>query len=364
MLALAAAAVPLVALATIEADPAKLYAEMKAAYTKAALNDWDFRDQSVYLATVFNAGRAYSLQRPTDPAYGELATVTVRMAAGLHYNPLTNHDGATWWVREAANWVLKNSGSADLLAGAQALLDRVNAEDTPATLARLADQDADALIAQFPGDADARMRGLEADWRGWLLTSDPSWRSLAFVRAAAPDFPIEHLPTTYGPEFLKAVEAAAGVGGANYTEGDRKNAATIQARVKALRDPLVIASETAMPHDAYLTTLAPADEYFGRMGYSILGIENQLNHINAVLDANPSSDEVSTTQLVAESIDDMHKVYPRDRDMPKLLLWCAQTLERMVSPDARATAARLKAILTVEYQDSPEARKVLAGGGT
>jgi hypothetical protein len=116
-----------------------------------------------------------------------------------------------------------------------------------------------------------------------------------------------------------------------------------------------------MPHDAYMTTLAPADEYFGRMGYSILGIENQLKHINIELDGNAGNGEVQPAVLVAEAIDDMHKVYPRDRDLPKLLLWCILTLQRMDAPDARATASRLRAILTVEYQDSPEARRVLGG---
>ena len=64
--------------------------------------------------------------------------------------------------------------------------------------------------------------------------------------------------------------------------------------------------------------------------------------------------------LVAQSIDDMHKVYPRDRDMPMLLLSCLTTLQRMDSDDAKAAAAHIRSILTVEYQDSPEARKILA----
>ena len=57
----------------------------------------------------FNAGRAYSLQYPDDPAYGEPATLTVRIGTGLHFNPLTNHDGAVWWVREAADWIERHS---------------------------------------------------------------------------------------------------------------------------------------------------------------------------------------------------------------------------------------------------------------
>jgi hypothetical protein len=97
------------------------------------------------------------------------------------------------------------------------------------------------------------------------------------------------------------------------------------------------------------------------MGMSILGIENQLKHINFMLDYNYGNRESGEAVLVAESIDDMHKVYPRDRDLPKLLYWCYTTLQRMDAQEAKNSAAHLRAILTVEYQDSPEARKLLDG---
>ena len=352
----AASALP--ARATLEADPSTLYQQMKVAYDKAAARQWDFLDQEIYLSTIFNAGRAYSLQRPDDPALTELETLTVQIGSGLHYNPLTNHDAAVWYVREAAVWVSRNSSDPALVAEANALLARVNSEDDPAHLARLADEDAAANATTYPADVDTRLQTLEANWRGWVLTGDRSWRSVAFEKAAQSDFPIAHLPTTYGPEFLRAVEIAD-AGNGDYTQGDRTNAHKIEEHIKALKMPLTIVSVTAMPHDAYLTTLAPADEYFGQMGYSILGIENELKHINFMLDYNYGNREAAQTVLVAQSIDDMHKVYPRDRDMPMLLYSCLTTLQRMDSDDAKAAAAHIKSILTVEYQDSPEARKVL-----
>jgi hypothetical protein len=350
--------------AALEADPEVLYQQMKAAYDKAAAAQWDYLDQQVYLSTIFNAGRAYSLQRPDDPAFRELETLTVQIGTGLHYNPLTNHDAAVWYVREAAVWVSRNSSDVTLISDANGLLERVNSEEDPEKLARLADEDAQANLAQYPANVDTQLDTLEANWRGWLLTGDRSWRSLAFQKAAAPNFPLAHLPTTYGPEFLRAVSQAQSGTGGDYTQGDRTNADTIERRLKDLTSPLVIASVTSMPHDKYLTTLAPADEYFGQMGYSILGIENELKHINFMLDYNYGNREAAQTVLVAQSIDDMHKVYPRDRDMPMLLLSCLTTLNRMDSDDAKAAAAHMRSILTVEYQDSPEARKVLSPAGT
>ncbi len=357
---LALAALPLRTSAAIEADPQVLYTQMKAAYDKAAGNNWDFIDQEAYLSTIFNAGRAYSLQRPNDPAYGELATLTVQIGTGLHYNPLFNHDAAAWYVREAAQWIVGHSSDPSLVSGAQGLLQRVNSEDDPKGLAALADADAAAIAQLYPRDVNAMLCGVEADWRGWLLTGDVSWRSRAFERAAQPDFPLAHLPTTYGPEFLRDVQGAAD-GGTGYTDGDRAYAKTIVARLKNLVDPPLIASVTALPHDVYLSTLAPADEYFGRMGYSILGIENELKRINYMLNYNYGNREASQALLVAESIDDMHKVYPRDRDLPKLLYACITMLNRMDAAEVTAESAHLRSILTVEYQDSPEARKVLDG---
>jgi hypothetical protein len=344
--------------ATLEADPSTLYQQMKAAYDKAAAAQWDFVDQELYLSTIFNAGRAYTLQRPDDPALAELETLTVQIGSGLHYNPLTNHDAAVWYVREAAVWVSRNSTDPALVAQANALLDRVNSEDDPEKLARLADDDAAANVATYRADVDVQLQALEANWRAWLLTGDRSWRALAFEKAAQESFPIANLPTTYGGEFLRAVQSADS-GGGDFTEGDRTNAHKIEEHIKALKVPLTIVSVTSMPADKYLTTLAPADEYFGQMGYSILGIENELKHINFMLDYNYGNREAAQTVLVAQSIDDMHKVYPRDRDMPKLLYSVLTTLQRMDSDDAKAAAAHMRSILTVEYQDSPEARKVL-----
>jgi hypothetical protein len=343
--------------ATLEVDPAVLYAQMKDAYAKGSAAGWNFRSQEIYLSTIFNAGRAYSLQYPNDPAYAELATLTVRIGTGLHYNPLTNHDGAVWWVREAADWVAKHSEDLTLITQAQALLLRVNSEDNPEALARLADADATANVKSYPGDVDALLIQCEAPWRAWLLTHDPHWRSLALARAAAPGFPIAHLPTNWGNELVNVASGASKEGG--FSGADIANARTFLTRLKAV-DPLrVIATVNALPHDAYLTTLAPADEYFGPMNMSILEIENRLKHINFMLDYNYGNEESDVATQVARSIVDMQKVYPRDRDLPMLMYWCYTTLQRMSDKQSKDSARVIRAILTIEYQDSPQARKLL-----
>ena len=172
---------PLCARATFVADPAVLYQQMKDAYARDAASGWNFRGQATYLATIFNAGRAYSLQYPTDPNYGVLATLTVQIGSGLHYNPLTNHDGAVWWVREASDWSSKHASDVKTIEQAQALLLRVNSEDDPEALARYADEDATANLRSYPGDVDALLVQVEANWRGWLLTHDAAWRTPGYA---------------------------------------------------------------------------------------------------------------------------------------------------------------------------------------
>ncbi|HEY1680345.1 MAG TPA: hypothetical protein VGF98_01740 [Candidatus Tumulicola sp.] len=363
MLAACIALPPASARAALVADPSILYQQMKDAYAKDGDAGWSYRSQQYYLSTIFNAGRAYSLQYPNDPAYGELATLTVQIGAGLNYNPLINHDAAAWWVREAAVWVQKNSKDRSLVEQANRVLLRVDSEDDVKALARMADDDAGANVRAYPGDTDALLARVEANWRAWLLTGDPQWRSLAIARAAQPDFPIAHLPTTWGPAFVAAMNVLT-PGVDNVTASDVRNAKAFLTRLQAVAPIRVITTVTSMPHDAYMGTLAPADEYFGRMGFSILGIENQLKHINYMLDYNYGDREFSETAFVAESIDDMHKVYPRDRDLPMLLLWCYTTLQRIDDWRARAAASHLRAILTVEYQDSPQARKLLSGSSS
>jgi hypothetical protein len=357
LLAALALGAPVAARAAMMADPVVLYQQMKDAFAKGSSEGWNFRSQAIYLSTIFNAGRAYSLQYPTDPNYGELANLTVQIGTGLHYNPLTNHDGAVWWVREAADWVTKHSEDPVEISQGQALLSRVNSEDDPQRLAHYADEDATANLRTYPGDVDAKLEQVEADWRSWLLTRDPAWRSLALQRASGPNFPIAHLPTTWGNELVAAAQSAST--DRDYTAADVENAQLFIKRLKAVDPIRVITTVIALPHAAYMTTLAPADEYFGPMGMSILGIENELKRINFMLNYDYGNKESNAAFQVAKSIVAMQEVYPRDRDLPMLLYWGYTTLERISDEQSRRAAGQLKAILTVEYQDSSQARKLL-----
>lgn len=358
-LAAVALCVPWAARAAILVDPQALYNRMNDAYRRGTAQGWSFYNREYYLATIFDAGRAYSLQRPNDPNYGQVEQLTVDLASELHYDPLINHEAVNWYVREAAAHVARTAADPSEVQKANDLLARVDAIDDPASLAKLADADAQANLAAYPRDDGAQLQTVEADWRGWMLTHDDSWRNLAFVRAAAYDFPIDKLPSNWGPGFLAAVRTAA-AGETAYTQPERDNAQLILANLHK-RIPLhTIANVRSQPAQDYvMSTLAPADEYFGPLGMSILGIRNTLKHINYMIGYGYAHQESATALQVAVSIDDLHKVYPRDRAVPQLLFEAMSTLAKIGTPDAKAARAHLRTVLTVEYQDSKEAREIL-----
>lgn len=355
----AALAAPLTARAAFMADPEALYKQMKSAYTVGTAQGWTFYNQEYYLSTIFNAGRAYSLQRADDPNYKELEQLTVDVGAGVHYDPLIDHEAVPWYVREAAAYVMRSSTDPAEVQKAKDLLARVDALDDPAQLAQFADADANANVQQYPHDSNALLQRVEANWRGWLITHDTHWRSLAFVRAAEPDFPIANLPTTWGPGFLQALKSAA-AGGGSYTASDTDNAQLVEARIAKIPSLKTIESLIASPsHARQMTTLAPADEYFGPMGMSILGIRNELKKVNYMIGYGYNTQESGMAVQIAVAIDDLHKVYPRDRDLPQLLYDICSTLSKIDTSDAKAARTHMRAILTIEYQDSKQAQQIL-----
>jgi hypothetical protein len=345
--------------ATLQADPAALYQQMQAAYAKGTAHHWTYADQAYYFGTILAAGRAYSLQHPDDPAYAQLANLTVQIGAALHYNPLTNHDGAVWWVREACVYVQKNSTDPTLIAQAGELLKRTDYDD-PAQLAPLADEDASALLKQYPRDTDALNVLLEADWRAWLLTKDPKWRALALQRVSQPYFPIANLPTAFGEDVVTTARSAkANVPG--YSDAERAAATAFLKRIDKLGKLRTIVSVKGQTHDAMLGTLAPADEYFGPLQVSVLGMRNQLDRLNKMLDLG-WGDRISGDAVNLEiAIDDLHKVYPRDRDVPSMLAKVYALLGRFGTTAAHDAAAQAKTMLIVEYPDTPQGRAFLQG---
>ncbi len=348
------AGVPFAASAELQTDPTVLYNAMKAAYDKGAASSWHFADELDYFSTVLDAGRAFELRRRDDPENLALKGTTVDLATRLHYDPLINRDAAEWYVRLAAQTYAADPQRG---AAATALLAKLDAEDADSVaLARDADADATANAANYAEDTQGLLAQVDADIRGYTLSKNAYYRSLALQRAAQPEFPI----ALVAPETAKdlfAFSEAARLGAFGYSDGDTAAAkAIVSHRATAKSIPVI---GRVLSHDAYLTITAPADEYFGRTKLSPIGVRNALLHISKYLDAGWGPQMTGEALYVVDALDDWREQYPRDYELPRLLLSTYKTLDRINSPEAHVAEVRVKKLLTVEYNASSEAHSLL-----
>jgi hypothetical protein len=350
-------AVPSVAQATLQTDPLALAKTMKAAYDRGAAGGWKFADDIYYFSTVLDAGRAYELVRRDDPDNLVLKGTAVDMAVKLHYNPLTSRDAAEWYVRSAAGAFATDPVRGD---AATALLQKLDADDAdPIRLARDADADATANATAAPNDPEALLEQVDADLRAYLLTKDAHYRSLALLRAAQPVFPITMMqPDTSQP--LWDAASAARSGAADYSPIDRQAAAAMFSHRAAAKNLPVIGR--VLSHDAYLVITAPADEYFGQTKLSPLGVRNELTRIGKYLDAGWGDRMTHDMLWVIDSLRDWQHQYPRDYELPRLLLQSYKILGRIASPEAEKAEEDVRRTLTIDYNATTEARSLLSAG--
>ena len=345
--------------ADLQSDPDALYALMKNAYTKGIQNGWHYNDQAYYFAAVLDAGRAYSLRRPTDPNANEIHGLTVDLATALHYDPLTNDDAAEWYVREAATAEVEAKDPVRT-PKAQVLLAKLDAADNDVNaLAAEAEDDGTAIAADFPGDVFAILSQVQDDLRAYVLTGDAKYRSLAIKRGAAPGFPLANIADPYAHDLYASVSAAL-AGRPGYTAGDTANAKVIAANRAAIRQIPIVGRIDVLSHDARLEITAPADEYFGKTKLSPLGVRNEITRINKYLDAGWGSRMTGDAEYLVDSIEDWQHQYPRDYAMAQVLLESYQTIQRIDSKSAHDLAQQLRAILLVQYFPSTQAQSLLS----
>jgi len=353
--ALALVCVPLGARAELQTDPMVLYNAMKTSYDKGAAAGWHLGDELDYFSTVLDAGRAFELRRRDDPENYALKGTAVDLAARLHYDPLTNRDAAEWYVRLAAQTYANDPERG---TAAQALLAKLDAEDANlTTLAHDADADATANATNYSGDVEALLDQVDADVRAYAMSKDGYYRSLALQRAAQPNFPIALVAPDTAKDLFAFTDAAR-LGGIGYSADDQEAAKAIvshRATAKSIRT-----IGRVLSHEGYLVITAPADEYFGRTKLSPIGVRNALLRITKYLDVGWGAQMTDEALYVVDALDDWRQQYPRDYELPRLLLNTYKTLDRINSPQAHDAEIRVKRLLTIEYNASDEAQSLLA----
>jgi len=348
-------AFPISASATLQTDPLLLYKNMKTAYDRGAAAGWHQADEVDYFSTVLDAGRAFELARHDDPTNAQVKATALDLAVRLNYDPLINHDGAEWYVRLAA------AASFDdpvRRAEAKALVAKLDAEDiSTVTLARDADTDASANVTSHPGDAQALIDQVDADVSAYKLSGDERYRSIAIQRAAQAQFPIGSISQNLSDHLFGYAQSARS-GTSGYSPEDRAAAIALFSHKTSNHSiPLI---GRVLSHQGFLVITAPADEYFGRTKLSPIGVTNEIVRIGKYLDVGWGARMTSEALYVVDAIDDWQHQYPRDYALPRLLLGTYKVLDRIDSPEAHDARAKVRHILTVEYNGSTEAKALLA----
>jgi hypothetical protein len=110
-----------------------------------------------------------------------------------------------------------------------------------------------------------------------------------------------------------------------------------------------------VPHVVFLKyKVAPADEYFGRLKLSILGIRNTIKDMGLKADADPAHamSVLGAVALTEDAMHDWEKKYPRDSWIPPAILSLERLYAKVDSDEARAKAKYTMVWLVKDYPSS------------
>jgi outer membrane protein assembly factor BamD (BamD/ComL family) len=113
----------------------------------------------------------------------------------------------------------------------------------------------------------------------------------------------------------------------------------------------VAAPALAQPHPA---RVAPADEYFGRLKMSILGVGNELRDLAVRISYAPGREQqyLGAVTMVEDAIRDWERKYPSDPWLAKDVFALSQLYERIPTPDGQRHAAATLQWLVQRYPGS------------
>jgi hypothetical protein len=111
---------------------------------------------------------------------------------------------------------------------------------------------------------------------------------------------------------------------------------------------------------AAMRLLAPADEYFGQLKMSILGIKNTIRDLGLRYDVNHdiARQTVASAALTEGAIRDWEHKYPRDREVPRAMYFLQRLYAHILDAQAQLKAKATAAWLFTDYPKSAQAREL------
>ena len=108
------------------------------------------------------------------------------------------------------------------------------------------------------------------------------------------------------------------------------------------------------PSGSSATRPAPADEYFGRLKMSILGIRNQLVHLTQRADEHPDDCDgiLATALLTEESVKEWERHYPSDPWLDRTVYMLVHLYAKIPTPAGHDSARKALSWLLTRYPQS------------
>ena len=109
-----------------------------------------------------------------------------------------------------------------------------------------------------------------------------------------------------------------------------------------------------------ITQLAPADEYFGPLRQSIIGINNTIRDIGRRYDVNHDipTQSLASAELTERSIRDWERHYPRDTQLPRMVYLLQRLYTKVLIQTARDRAHDTANWLFSDFNGSPQAKQL------
>jgi hypothetical protein len=137
-------------------------------------------------------------------------------------------------------------------------------------------------------------------------------------------------------------------------------------RAAALLAVSIAVAPAAAQADTHSSQAAPADEYFGRMRLSIVGIRNEIGLLDARIEADPATadQDLKTCELVENALEDWAVKYPHDSWLDAQMARMETLYARVASLDGRLHLAHLVRWIEQHFAGTPvgdDARREAAG---
>ncbi|MBD5635917.1 MAG: hypothetical protein IAI49_15730, partial [Candidatus Eremiobacteraeota bacterium] len=119
-------------------------------------------------------------------------------------------------------------------------------------------------------------------------------------------------------------------------------------------------AKTPASRQAAFLQLAPADEYFGPLKLSILGIRNTIRDLGARYDVNHdiAHQTFSSAQLTERAIHDWEHRYPHDDQVPKAIYLLQRLYVKVLTQESRDRANVTAKWMFADYSSSPQGRQL------